>query len=331
MSTPEANPIIAEVTRGDIIESVHRGAYAVVGPGGELLEAAGDIAKPIYPRSAMKALQALPLVVSGAAKHYGLNDAELALVCASHNGEARHVEAAKSVLTKAGRSSDDLACGSQWPRDGHQLIKSGGQPRQVHNNCSGKHAGMLALASFKHHDPHDYWRVEHPVQQIIMQSLSQILDHDLGTAPVALDGCSAPNWAFPLKNFATGLSCFVSGERLDAATRAAAKTLSAATRANPFMVAGTDRFCTRLMTAVPRAFVKTGAEGVFAAAIPHMGIGIALKCDDGHRRAAEVATAALLARLGKWEDDELAALQSLARETIMNRNAFVTGEIKSVL
>lgn len=331
MSTPDPNPVIAEVTRGDIVESVHRGAYAVVGPGGDLLEAAGDIAQPIYPRSAMKALQALPLVTSGAARHFGLSDAELALVCASHNGETRHVEAAQSILTKAGRSCDDLACGSQWPRDGNRLIRSGGEPQQVHNNCSGKHSGMLALASFEKHDPHDYWRVEHPVQQRIAQTLSEILDHDLSKAPVALDGCSAPNWAFPLHNFATGLARFISGEKLDKASADAAKALSEATRANPFMVAGTDRFCTRLMTAVPRAFVKTGAEGVFAAAIPHMGIGIALKCDDGHRRAAEVATAGLLARLGKWEDDELAALKALASETVKNRNGFVTGQIAAVV
>ena len=324
-----ANPVLVEVTRGGIVESRHRGSYVVIGSKGKVLAEAGDISTPVFPRSAIKALQALPLVESGAVEDFDLSDDEVALCCSSHNGEERHVYGALSILQKAGGDESELACGKQWPRDDNQLLLSGKQPRDVHNNCSGKHSGMLAFAHKMGYDPQDYWKIDHPVQKAVAETISQMCDYDLSNAVWGMDGCSLPNWAIPLKNIALGFSRLANGETLSEERKKAAQKIIAAVRAHPFMVAGTGRFCTRLMEQVPRAFVKVGAEGVYCASIPHAGLGIALKCDDGERRAAEPIVAALLASLDVWSKDEKKALQDLSRTAITNRNDYETGEIRA--
>jgi L-asparaginase II len=326
-----ANPVLVEVIRGGIAESRHRGAYAIIGEGGKRLGSAGDITTPIFPRSAMKALQALPLVESGAADAFGLSPAEVALACSSHNGEEQHVNGALSVLAKAGGKENEFACGSQWPRDDNKLLLSGQQPRDVHNNCSGKHAGMLAYAHHMGFEPKDYWKIDHDVQQAVAKTISEICDYDLSSATWGFDGCSLPNWAIPLQNLALGFSRMATGETLSLQRKAAADKIIAAVRAHPFMVAGTGRFCTRLMEAVPRAFVKVGAEGVYCATIAHAGIGIALKCDDGERRASEPAMAAILANLDVWTPAEKKSLEELSVTTITNRRKITTGEIRAVI
>ena len=160
------------------------------------------------------------------------------------------------------------------------LVRHGEPCAAVHNNCSGKHAGMLALARQLKADPHGYVKLDHPVQQAIAQRIGEMCDIDLSQQPVGIDGCSVPTWAIPLKNLALGFARFS-----DPANNAAARRIIAAVRAHPFMVAGTDDFDTLIMQAVPRLFVKTGAEGVYCACIPHAGLGIALKIDDGAARA----------------------------------------------
>ncbi|VAV90565.1 Hypothetical protein of L-Asparaginase type 2-like superfamily [hydrothermal vent metagenome] len=325
------NPVLVEVVRGDVIESRHRGAYAIVDKTGKVIASAGDIATPIYPRSAIKALQALPLVESGAAEHFNLSDAEIALACSSHNGERTHVDGARAVLEKAGGNETELACGSQWPSDDYKLLLSGGKPSDIYNNCSGKHAGMLAYAHHMGFDPKDYWKINHPVQQAVAQTISEVCDYDLSKADWAFDGCSLPNWTMPLENLALGFSRFASGKTLSPARKAAAEKIITAVRAHPFMVAGTKRFCTKLMQAVPRAFVKTGAEGVFCACIPHADIGIALKCDDGAPRASEPATAAILASLDVWSNKERQTLKGFSQVTITNRRNIKTGHIRATV
>lgn len=325
------NPVLVEVIRGKVVESRHRGAYAVVGKAGEVIASAGDIASPVYPRSAIKALQALPLVESGAVEHYNLQDAEIALACSSHNGEQGHVEGARSILAKAGGDESELACGSQWPDDNHQLLLSGQQPGDIHNNCSGKHSGMLAFAHHMGFAAADYWKIDHPVQKAVAKAISEICDYDLGSADWCFDGCSLPNWTLPLQNLSLGFSRFASGETLSAERKAAADKIIAAVRAHPFMVAGSKRFCTRLMQDVPRAFVKVGAEGVYCACIPHVGIGIALKCDDGERRAAEPLMAAVLANLDVWSADEHKKLSDLTSKKISNRRNIETGKIHATI
>ncbi len=327
------NPVLVEVTRGGIVESCHRASYAVSKADGELIASAGDITMPVFPRSAVKALQALAFVESGAAARFGFNNAEIALACASHNGEPAHIAAARSMLAKAGISEKSYECGPHWPTR-HEATRDlailGAEPGPVHNNCSGKHAGMLALGKHLDVDLKGYTRPDHPVQQTIANVIAEMCDADMTSAPCGIDGCSVPTWALPLGAWASGFARFASGQGMSDERRAAANRIVAAVRAHPFMVAGTDRFCTDLMTAVPGAFVKTGAEGVFCAAVPHAGLGIALKCDDGASRGAETLMARLLVDLAVFGDEDCAILERFACVPVFNRADIQTGELRAV-
>lgn len=328
------HPILVEVTRGGMVESQHNGSYVVVDGKGRVVASAGDIEMPVFPRSAIKALQCLPVIESGAADRYGFSDEEIALICSSHNGEPRHVAAALSMLAKVGLSEAAYECGAHWPLETealHAMIQAHEKPGQIHNNCSGKHAGMLAVAQRLGADHHGYVERGHQVQRRIAEVLSAMCDVEADTLPCGIDGCSVPTWAIPLKNLAQGFARLGSGEGVSSARQAAAARIIAAVRANPFMVAGTGRFCTKLMTKVPRAFVKTGAEGVFCGAVPHAGLGIALKCDDGAGRASEAAFAAVLAGLDMWTVEEKTALSSFAHATLKNWRKIEVGEVKAVV
>jgi L-asparaginase II len=309
------NPILTNILRGPVIESAHRGAYAFVDNKGAVIAHAGDIAHPVYPRSAIKAFQCLPVIESGAADHFGFTDEEIALCCSSHNGEPEHVRVAAAMLAKCGGAEALYECGSQWPDrmdDRAKLIETAQKPRDIHNNCSGKHAGMIALAKHLGVDPAGYTRLEHPVQRAIAKAYGEICDYDLSAAPVGIDGCSVPTWAVPLANIAHGFA------RLTHQTHAAGQRIMRSARNHPFMIAGTGRFDTKIMQAVPRLFVKVGAEGVFCGAIPHVQLGFALKIDDGAVRAAEVAIAKALSTLDVWTHEEQAALESFSHSTMKN-------------
>ena len=326
------NPVLAQVTRGQTVESVHLGAFCVLGPGGRVLASLGDIQSPIFPRSAIKAFQVLPLLESGAADRYGFTDEEIALCISSHNGEPDHVRVARSMMAKAGVREADYECGSHWPYDMpalHDMITKGETPHDVHNNCSGKHAGMLAFASGA--DVKGYVGINHPVQQAVAKAMGEICEIDLKSQAWGIDGCSVPTWAIPLQNMARGFQRLASGENLSDTRKAACQRIIRAARAHPFMVAGTQRFCTDLMKAVPRAFVKTGAEGVFCGAVAHAGIGIAVKCDDGAHRASETAMAAVLLALDVWTPEERAALQGFTRQPITSRKGVEVGEVRAVI
>jgi L-asparaginase II len=319
------NPIIAEATRGGIVESRHSGAFAVVDTAGKLLRVAGDIAVPIFPRSAVKAFQCVPLIESGAADRFGFSDEEIALACASHNGEPEHVRVARSMLAKAETVETCYECGVHWPMRAEtqqELARTGGTPDQVHNNCSGKHAGMLALARQLKADTTDYVKIDHPVQQAVAKAIANYCDVDPAKLVHGIDGCSVPTWAFPLRNMALGFA------RLT--TTPAGRRITDAVRQHPFMVAGTGRFDTRLMQALPRVFVKVGAEGVYCGCIPHAGIGIALKCDDGGTRAAEVATAGVLSSLDVWTAEERAVLKGFVQVPLTNWRKSHVGDVRAV-
>jgi L-asparaginase II len=321
------NPVIAEVKRGPITESRHRGAWALCDAAGKLVTSGGDVHVPVYPRSATKIFQAIPMVESGAADAFGFIEEELSLACASHNGEAEHVRVARSMLAKAGMREEQLECGAHWPiraEAAHALARAGGTPLAVHNNCSGKHAGMLALARKLGVDPQGYVEAAHPVQQQVANTLARYCEVEPARLPVAIDGCSVPTWAMPLSAMAAGFA------RLTQPGEAAAARLIAAVRSAPFMVAGTGRFDTRLMQAVPRLFIKVGAEGVYCGAIPHAGLGFALKCDDGATRAAEVAIAGLLAGAGVWSTEEAQALEGFAREESRNWRNIPVGDVHAI-
>ncbi|GGX66841.1 asparaginase [Saccharospirillum salsuginis] len=323
-----ANPTLVELTRADAVESEHRGRAVVMRSTGETIWSIGDTDRLTYPRSAIKAFQALPMVASGAPKAFGLDDIDLALTCASHEGEARHTEKVIEFLTKLGLSLTDLECGYHWPmgeRATVDLAWSHHRPDARHNNCSGKHAGMLALARQEEWDHHGYSKADHPVQQAIRVCIERCCDTDLVHAPVSPDGCTAPTWAMPLHRLALGFARFADPHRLPTEFLEPAQALYSAATRNPFYVAGTGRYCTRMMMALNgRAFLKVGAEGVYIAALPEWKLGIALKMDSGSALAAEVAMSEILHRLG------LPISPEERQPAIRNRNRIVTGEIRAV-
>lgn len=296
-----ANPVLVEVVRGAIVESSHAGAIAIADAQGRLVLALGDVERPVYPRSAVKALQAIPLVESGAADAFGLDDQELAVACASHSGDRVHVEAVRSLLAKAGLDESHLACGVHWPvsdKATRVLIQAGRRPQAIQNNCSGKHAGMLAAAVHLGLDPRGYERPDHPLQVMIAGIISETCGIRLEGDDRGVDGCSLPTWSLPLGALARGFARFSTGEGLAPARATAAARLMQACFAAPVLVAGEGRFDTIAMGALaPELFVKGGAEGVHCAALPGLGLGVALKVDDGAKRGAEQALAEVLAAL----------------------------------
>jgi L-asparaginase II len=321
------NPIIAEVTRGPIVESRHHGAYVVCDAKGKIVVSAGDTSIPIYPRSAVKAFQCLPMIESGAADALGFTDEEIALCCSSHNGEPEHVRVAKSILAKCYIDEACYECGAHYPSSKeatYELVRHGEKPGQVHNNCSGKHAGMLALAKQLGVDHEDYVKLHHPVQKAIAKTIEKLCEVDLSKAPVGVDGCSVPTWAIPLHNMALGFA------KLCDQTYAPYERIIRAARNHPFMIAGTGRFDTRVMQAVPRLFMKFGAEGVFCGSIPHAGLGFAVKCDDGAARAVEVAMISVALKLDVWTAEERATLSGFQNETMKNWRKIQVGELRGM-
>ncbi len=326
-----SNPVLVEVTRGPLVESRHRGAVAVADAQGRSVFAIGEVAAPVFPRSAIKALQAIALVEQGAADQYGLDDEALALVCASHSGEPAHVAGVERMLAKAGLDASALRCGVHWPisQTAAYALARTGAASALHNNCSGKHAGFLCLACAMGVDTADYFRPEHPVQRQVRAVLEGFIGATLGQDVCAIDGCSVPTWAVPLQNLAHGFAKFGTGQGLSPVRAAAAARLRRACAANPWFVAGTGRFCTEIMQQFgDRVFVKTGAEGVYCAALPQLGLGIALKCDDGAARAAQAIMAATIVRVLPPDAAERAALAHLVEPSLRNWNGFEVGAIK---
>lgn len=295
------NPVLVEVLRGAIVESAHRGAVAVFDADGKPVWEIGDTAQPVFPRSAVKAIQALPLVESGAADAYDFGDRELALACASHSGEPPHVELARAMLAKAGLDETALECGAHWPSSHGAtpaLARAGRAPNALHNNCSGKHSGFLCTCVHSGIAHRGYVKAGHASQEMVREAMQAVTGAAHDADHRGTDGCSIPTYAVPLRSFALGFARMATGAGFEPVRARAAKRLLSACMAEPFFVAGTGRSDVAMMEAAPsRIFVKGGAEGVFCAALPELGLGIALKCDDGAGRAAEVMVAAVLAKL----------------------------------
>jgi L-asparaginase II len=320
-----ANPVLVEVTRADLVESVHRGSVAIADATGGIVFSLGDIESLVYPRSSLKPIQALPLLESGAAEAFGLSDEEVALACASHSGEPMHTTRVAAWLARIGCEVSDLACGAHAVRyepEWEKMVRAGQAPTRLHNNCSGKHTGFLtvarhwdiATAGYEHHD--------HPVQAAVASALRELAGIE-GELAWGVDGCAAPNFALPLANFARALSQFAAPEGLAPARAAAVKRILRAMTAHPELIAGTGRACTAFMRgAKGRAAVKTGAEGYFAGIVPEKGYGIALKMDDGAGRAAETAMAAILDKLGLLGPEA----QGFLRAPVTNTRGAVVGE-----
>ena len=324
------NPILVEVHRGNGLESGHRGAVAVADAGGHIIASWGDIASPIFPRSAVKMIQALPLIETGAAERFRLTDEHLALACASHSGERGHVRAVEIWLAQIGLKGDALECGTHDPFDAaaaHELVAAGRQPSALHNNCSGKHAGFLTAARHLDLPIAAYVDGSHPIQRLVTSVLAEMAEFDLAETPAGIDGCGIPAHALPLRNLARAMAKFASPGQLGSRRGDAAKRLLAAMTGHPWLVGGSGRFDTRAMAAGGARFiVKMGAEGAHVATVPGLGLGIALKIDDGARRAAELVMATLLQSL-KLVGGE--AGESLVAEALVNGRGERVGTIRA--
>jgi L-asparaginase II len=326
-----ASTLLVEILRGGHVESRHEGAFAVADVRGSLVLAGGDPQRAVFPRSAIKAMQALPLLASGAADRFGLTDAELALACASHAGEPAHAATAASILARAGRGPECLECGAHWPSGGgaaRALAASGAMPTALHNNCSGKHAGFICTAVAAGLDPAGYTGPDHPTMRAITGAVAEVTGADLQAQVPAIDGCSIPAFRIPLQALAAGFARFGTGQGLSADFAAAAARLRQAVAANPQMVAGEGLFDTVIAATLGEAaFVKVGAEGIYCGALPALGLGFALKCDDGAVRAAEAATAALLRHFLGRQD----VLDPLAAPVLKNWNGTLVGAVRPAL
>jgi L-asparaginase II len=317
---------MAELWRGGQLEGTHLGHAVICGADGSVEQAWGDPSAVIFPRSSCKMVQALPLLESGAGKH--LTTKQLGLVCASHNGAAIHTEAVAAWLADLGLGEADLRCGSHEPKDQAErdrLIKIDNSPCQLHNNCSGKHAGFLMLN--KHLGGHaDYIEADHPVQMAIKAAYEEVTAET--SAGYGIDGCSAPNYSTSVQGLGRAMAYFATAQEGADARQDAAYKLSRGMMAFPDMVAGEGRACTELMRAMGgKVAIKTGAEAVFVAIIPELKKGIALKIVDGGTRAAELAIAALLVKLGVLEAEHPATRKYL-NTVERNWRGFETGSLR---
>jgi len=328
----DSSPILAEVVRGQMVESRHHASVAVVDAHGAIVRAWGDIELPIYGRSAIKPLLAIPLVESGAADRFKLSQVEIALATASHNAEPRHVETVKAWLHRVGLGVEDLECGVQYPSREvalYAMLRAREEPTRAHNNCSGKHTGFLTTAVHVGEPTKGYIQYEHPVQQRLLGILEQMSGCELGDVPRGIDGCGIPVIAIPIANTAFAMAQMADPHHLPDERAAACHRILEAMMAEPFFVAGTDRFCTKLMTAIPgKAAIKVGAEGVYCGALPQDGLGICLKVTDGASRAAEVIMGRVLRELGVIDDAMAETLAPTLTPEIKNWAGTPTGQVR---
>ncbi len=317
-STAGSPPLEVQVFRGRLVESRHRVHAVVADRSGRVVASWGDGSLVTVVRSAAKPFQALPLVADGAADHFALSEEEIALCCGSHNSEEAHVEAARSILAKAGVAEERLVCGAHPPilaerRDA--LVAAGTPPTPVMSNCSGKHAGMLALAAFHGWPPGGYEKTNHPVQRRIGREVAYWTGMEPGTFAWLTDGCGVPTCGVPLVNLAGAAARLASAAGSGGAPR---RVVRAMTR-HPFMVAGTGRLCTRLMEETGGGlFAKVGAEAVYLAGEMDRGLGVALKVEDGTRRAAEPALLWFLGRAGLLPPSAKGELGEFAEPVVRN-------------
>ncbi|HUG41964.1 MAG TPA: asparaginase [Longimicrobiales bacterium] len=324
------NGVRVEVLRGARVESIHVVDLAVLGTGGEVLVTSGDAASPVFARSALKPFQAIPLVEDGVVERFGLTDEELALCCASHSGEPRHVQLAASILARIALGEDALACGPHVPFDdaaAGALRAAGREPGRLHNNCSGKHAGMLALAAAHGWQTEGYHLPEHPVQRRMMEEACRWGGVEAEGVWTGADGCGVVTFGLPLTALARAFARLVAAEPGSPGAR-----VVAAMTGHPFLVGGTDRLCTRLMEVTSgRVLAKVGAEGVYGAASREGGVGVALKARDGARRAAEAALPGVLEALDLLRPGEVEALEPWGRQTLRNTRGERVGEVRAAV
>ena len=326
------NPVLVEVIRGDMIESRHRGSVAIVDSRGQVELAIGDVLSPVFARSGIKPIQALALVETGAAKAFSLGNAQVALACSSHNGAPTHVDIVRTWLGKIGCTEKDLECGPSlpWTDEAKQELYATGLPATTaHDNCSGKHTGFLTVCKHLNFPVQGYTRFEHPMQQRLLGILEQMTGMDLFEAPKGIDGCGIPTIGVPLGNIALAMARLGDPHDQPEERQAACRRIRTAMANEPYLVAGKDRFCTRVIGALGQAaLVKTGAEGVYCATLTDRKLGIALKIDDGSRRAAEAVMIRLLQNLDIVTERAKGQLLNLLEPSILSRAGKMVGMVR---
>lgn len=327
------NPVLAQVWRADFVESQHRGAWVLVDAAGAVIDGAGSFGHPIFARSSVKSLQALPLLESGAAERFGFGDDEVALALASHNGESIHTERVERLLARLGLSVADLRCGPQPPSDPKaraELERRGDKPTAAHNNCSGKHAGFLALARHLGEPTARYLDPESGVQQRARAALCEMSDVQPGELSTAIDGCSAPTFRLPLTCLATAIARVANPEGLAAPRRRALERMHGAVAAYPELIAGSHRrICTQIVRASGgRLFPKVGGEAVYVVGVRGAGVGLAVKMDDGDTRGLHPVVIELLRRKGFLAASEVESLREWTHHVVRNWAGIAVGRLE---
>ena len=325
--------LFVEVTRNGMVESQHYGAAVVCDINGNVVQSWGNIENLIFPRSALKPMMAVQLVESGACDHYALNDAELSLACSSHQGERMHQDLVVSWLKRLGLTEDHLACGPVLPEhteSAHQLLASGQKGCRIHHNCSGKHAGLLTTALHLDISLDGYHQIEHPLQQLLLDVLSDLADVDLRKYPIGIDGCGLPAPTMPLMQLGHAMARFANPVDLSDDRAHAIYRLHEAITNEPLFIAGYGTLVSELNEVTKGGVLaKTGAEGIVVAAIPDRGLGIAVKIADGSARARSVALLAILDHLDALSDEDKDKLRVYISPPIINSRGLIVGEIQS--
>lgn len=326
---------MVEVWRGPVVESVHAGAAAVCNAAGEVVASWGDTGVVTFPRSALKPVQAIALVETGAHARAGLGTRHLAIACASHRAEPMHVDLVSGWLDAMQLPQEALVCGPDRPADtaaADAAVRAGRPSQRIFHNCSGKHCGLLALARGQGWAVEGYDRLEHPVQQAYLDALSELCGSDARALPWGIDGCGLPAPAMPLHVAARVVARHAAMRAAAPGRRAAMSAIHDAMRAHPELLSGSGQAGVRIAQAsAGRVLVKTGAEGFITALVPDQGLGIALKIADGEQRARVPALLAVLRTLRLLDDAALQDLSALAMPVVSDSNGQPVGAIRAVL
>lgn len=324
--------LLAKKYRGSLVDLLHHGHIAVSDYKGNILYSCGDYKRITFARSSAKPIQAIPVVESGALEKYNITNRELAVMCASHNAENFHVDAVKSILLKSGLDEEYLQCGSHYPMAKYvenEFRAKGIKPRNIHSDCSGKHAGMLITAKTYDESLDDYYKVYHPVQKRILNTLSEVCDIDKSEIEIACDGCGVPVHAMPLYKFAQGYGRMSKTEIFEKNRGNAIKRITDAMTAHRDMVAGSDRFCTDIMAAFgDRLFAKSGAAAFYAVGLKNKGIGIAVKMEDGSSHLVPKVVLEILTQIGVITREEAVSLKKYTDYNVYNFKHEVVGKIE---
>ncbi|MGZ3769497.1 MAG: asparaginase [Bdellovibrio sp.] len=324
-------PLVVEVLRGSVVESVHQVMAVVVNEIGSVTNYWGNPQFLTIPRSGIKMLQALPLIESGAADKYGLEEKFIALACSSHRGEKEHIQALTQWCEKVGIKESDFACGPHMPTNEesfHELLCKNQKPSVLYNNCAGKHAAIITTCKHLGEDPAGYEKYEHNAQKRLRKVLSETMKIDYSKVAYGIDGCSIPTYAVPLQNLATGMATFINSKEALPRKQAAERILKAV-KAYPFYVSGSGSFNTDIIEkSHGRSIIKGGAEGVYCGFLPEKKVAFAVKAADGAARAAQFVTAALLRQLGGLTEAEFVALSKHTQPTITNWKGDAVGQFR---